>query len=155
MPHPQYDDADDPRPLAPKRSRKGVVGIATLVGLLALVAAAVALGAVRAMQARDREAEAQAVAAGKMAQVVEARARKTWTRDGFRASVLGRTPGEVRMLVAPPLIEGTENGLTAWHYPGRTTDPATGNPDADAVVVFKDDLAATVRFEPAAQGREN
>jgi hypothetical protein len=154
MPRHQWDDGDDDyreRP-QPRPSASPVLVIALVVGGLLLVGA-VACGGLALFWTRsaDRAANEQAaiVAEAEGARVVaeaKVKAAKVYTRDEFRALVLGKTPAEVRALLVPPKRETQSPKRVVWHYQERTSDAATTRLDQEAQVVFENELVVRVDY---------
>lgn len=73
-------------------------------------------------------------------------AAKRWTRDEFRALVMGKTKDEVIAAVGKP--DKTQEDRTAeyWYYDKRTYDPVAEKNDNRVQVVFKDGIVTGVNF---------
>jgi hypothetical protein len=150
----QWDDGDDDyrKQPQPRPSASPVLVIALVVGGLLLVGA-VACGGLALFWTRsaDRAANEQAaiVAEAKGARVMaeaKAKAAKFYTRDEFRDLVMGKTAGEVRTLLGSPKKESESPKRVVWHYPERTTDPATSKLDGEARVVFENERVVRVDY---------
>jgi hypothetical protein len=73
--------------------------------------------------------------------------KKTWTREEFKAAVMGKTEAEVVAAVGKPdttLDDG--GGKIMWRYLSLTVDPVTGKTDYAANVWFKGGRVETVRY---------
>jgi len=75
----------------------------------------------------------------------DAKSRK-YTRDEFKALVLGKSRNEVIALLGKPKSTQQSGELELWDYLGRTTDPVTGKTDHLAQVEFEGDHVANVSF---------
>jgi hypothetical protein len=154
VPRHQWDDGDDDyrqRP-QPRPSASPVLVISLVVGGLLLVGA-VACGGLALFWTRsaDRAANEQAAVVAeaegaRVAAQAKAKAAEVYTRDGFRALVLGKAPAEVRALLGPPKRETESPKRVVWHYQGRTSDPATSQLDGEAQVVFENDRVVRVDY---------
>jgi hypothetical protein len=63
-------------------------------------------------------------------------AKKVWTRDEFKALVVGKNPTEIEAAVGKPDSTNEFAGSVRWRYKERTTDPVTGKTDLSADVFF-------------------
>ena len=71
----------------------------------------------------------------------KAGAKLVYTRDEFKALVLGKTEAEVIAAVGRPDITTNQQ----WRYQLRVMNPAIGKPDR-AVIVFDNGVVAEVRW---------
>ena len=70
--------------------------------------------------------------------------RKPYTREEFKALVMGKTPDEVIAAIGRP--DKTWDDGKEWSYDGITIDPITGKRDYVSSIEFKDGKVARVRF---------
>jgi hypothetical protein len=90
-----------------------------------------------------------AVVAGPKAGATQraAAANRVWTRDEFRAAVMGKTPEEVIAAVGRP--DGTDDAPDGrplvWYYWDRVMNPATGDTDS-GILDFEGGRVAGVRW---------
>lgn len=84
--------------------------------------------------------------AGPRAKEEKQAVKKTWTRDEFEKSLVGKTKDEVTDLVGKPARTSSKNanGEEFWSYDDFTVDPATGKTDRISDVHFKDDKVVRV-----------
>ncbi|MFO0847617.1 MAG: hypothetical protein U0871_03515 [Gemmataceae bacterium] len=74
-------------------------------------------------------------------------ADRRFSRDEFRAAVLGRSADQVVEAVGRPRSTGSGAGEEqTWYYGGSTIDPVTGHPDRFTSVTFRDGRVIGVRF---------
>ena len=74
---------------------------------------------------------------------------KTYTRDEFKALVMGKTRDAVRGGVGLPdsmQEDANDPNAATWYYDKRTIDPVTGKTDVDAQVVFEDGVVVRISF---------
>lgn len=73
-------------------------------------------------------------------------AKKTYTRDEFKAMVMGKTEKEVIEAVGRPNSTSDEkNGESTWHYWDKVINPTTEKTSA-VTVEFKNGKATEVRW---------
>jgi hypothetical protein len=74
-------------------------------------------------------------------------ANRVWTRDEFRAAVMGKTPEEVIAAVGRPsdTSDAPDGSPETWYYWGRVTNPATGKADR-GMLDFEGGKVAGVRW---------
>lgn len=74
-------------------------------------------------------------------------APKLWTREEFKALVLGKTTKEVLELVGPPADTSDQGGsYTKWRYRGVTRDTISGRTDGSIYLYVKNDKVTEVTF---------
>jgi hypothetical protein len=72
--------------------------------------------------------------------------KRIYTRGEFKELVIGKTPDEVIAAVGKA-DRTVESGTDVfWYYDARTTNPATGEADKKAQVVFRNGKAAEVNY---------
>src|SRR4051812_16005132 len=76
----------------------------------------------------------------------EPAAPKAWTRDEFKALVMGKTPDEVIAAVGKPDETREDDRGQTWYYKNRTLDPITSKADYQVRVRFRDGLVANVTY---------
>lgn len=90
----------------------------------------------QAVEEEARQAEDQAKAA----------AAKAYTREEFKAKVMGKTEAEVIAAVGKPNDTSGAGGGVRWYYTRVTTDPATGKTDGRISVWFEGGRVVSVNF---------
>jgi len=70
----------------------------------------------------------------------------TYTREDFRAVVIGKTEAEVTTAIGPPTHTERNGGAPWWTYERITRDSATDKVDASAVVKFENGRVVSVGF---------
>jgi hypothetical protein len=85
--------------------------------------------------------------AGATQRAADAAAARVWTRDEFRAAVMGKTPEEVIAAVGRPTStsDHPDGSPWIWYYDGRVTNPATQQAD-DGILDFEGGRVAGVRW---------
>jgi len=157
MPRPRYDDGDeygDYRDGPPQKSSSSglilglVIGGGVLVAVL-LIGCAVSMflfrgAAVNAPQGAQPVATRADQPEGKVGNDA---AKKTYTRVEFMKLVMGKKPDEVIAAVGKP-DDKTENALKpdspVWYYKRTTINPASGELDHSAQVVFEKGVVSAV-----------
>lgn len=71
---------------------------------------------------------------------------KVWTRDEFKALVMGKTKDELLELVGNPDDTGEFRKQAYWHYYQRTQDPVAKNVDPGVMVYFDGNVVVEVEF---------
>jgi hypothetical protein len=113
---------------------------------VALFAAGLAAGGVGAVLVTGRGVDDRETSAVPADRQPPANVRR-FTRDEFRAAVMGRTPNEVIAAVGRPQSTGDgADGEQSWYYGDATVDPVTGNPDRFTFVVFRGGRVVGVHF---------
>jgi hypothetical protein len=98
-------------------------------------------------QARMEESrQAQAELKNVQQQAKNQPAKKIYTREEFRAIVMGETPEAVTLVLKEPEDRRFQKDEVIWIYRGITTDRITGRTDTSAEVVFKNGKVIRVSF---------
>ena len=122
--------ADDERDLPPaRRTVNPLLLVMAVVGGGLLLAGCVAVGGFALLWSQ--------VESGRPKPTEAQEAKAAYTREGFRALVIGKTEAEVIAAVGEP--DGIQGGGDPiWYYHGRTRDPVTGTIDGSVLVILKD-----------------
>jgi len=99
-------------------------------GAFALVGVVVAVGLAGWLMAKVPPAGPNAVAPPQQA-------KRQYTRDEFKARVVGKTEAEVIAAVGKPSQTSDSGATRYWYYEEVTTDPATGKIDYRAQLVIE------------------
>jgi outer membrane protein assembly factor BamE (lipoprotein component of BamABCDE complex) len=132
----EYDDEDEIKSPRGDLKRGGVPpGVWVLLGVAGVGAVmlfgALALTAGRQAETRPTQTEP---------------ANKLYTRDEFRKLLVGKTADEVLQAVGKP-DSTSETALGAyWYYRHKTTDPVTGQTDANAQVCFSNGQVVRINY---------
>ena len=131
----EYDDDEDDRGRRPAKRGGVPPGVWVLLGVggvgAVMLFGALALTAGRAVETRPTQTEP---------------ANKLYTRDEFRKLLVGKTADEVLQAVGKP-DSTSETALGAyWYYRHKTTDPVTGQTDANAQVCFFNDQVVRINY---------
>ena len=73
-------------------------------------------------------------------------AAKVYTREEFKALVIGKTEAEVIEAMGRPDNASEIGTAKSWGYTHRTTDPVTGKADAEASIFFRDGKVYSAMF---------
>jgi len=142
---PPSNDRDD-RPAEDGPRFASTVALLVICGVLVLVAVGAAVFVLVMNDPAEPVATISTSGAGFDA-VADARPRRKYTREEFRALVLGKTRAEVAAAIGNVKYGVEPKGSGTWHFAGLTVDADTGRPDFDTVVVFDGDQATAVRFQ--------
>lgn len=131
----EYDDDEDDRGRRPAKRGGVPPGVWVLLGVggvgAVMLFGALALTAGRAVETRPTQTEP---------------ANKLYTRDEFRKLLVGKTADEVLQAVGKP-DSTSETALGAyWYYRHKTTDPVTGQTDANAQVCFSNGQVVRINY---------
>lgn len=129
------DDEDDRRPVKRGGLPPALVVLLAVGGGCVFLAVAVGVGALmlagRTVETRPTQTEP---------------ANKLYTRDEFRKLLVGKTADEVLQAVGKP-DSTSETALGAyWYYRHKTTDPVTGQTDANAQVCFSNGQVVRINY---------
>ena len=131
----EYDDDEDDRGRRPAKRGGVPPGVWVLLGVggvgAVMLFGALALTAGRAVETRPTQTEP---------------ANKLYTRDEVRKLLVGKTADEVLQAVGKP-DSTSETALGAyWYYRHKTTDPVTGQTDANAQVCFSNGQVVRINY---------
>jgi outer membrane protein assembly factor BamE (lipoprotein component of BamABCDE complex) len=71
---------------------------------------------------------------------------KQYTREEFRAMLVGKSKEDVLKLAGKPDVTQDGGRTEYWYYNGRTADPITGKTDVRAQVVINDGSVSKVNY---------
>jgi hypothetical protein len=136
----------DHRPAEDGPRFASTIALLVICGVLVLVAGGAAVFVLVMDDASEPVATIGTPRAGFDA-VADARPRWRYTREEFRALVLGETRAEVAAAVGNEK-HGVQPGPSeVWHFAGLTVNPETGKPDFNTAVTSSGDTATAVRFQ--------